>query len=317
MSYFEHPAISHSRLSLFDTSQGGSPKKFIAYKYDEKKDSLAMERGSLLHTMILEPHLFIVSDVIKPTGQILDFIEGLVMYEDMQVGDPYQLAYEKAGFKRDGLDKVKTRLDEQINKNYYEYLKKKEGKICLSGADAAFLENCKLRLQDHRLANNWFFHTTTFNPTQFREQEIFFTYKGIQSKAKVDYFEVDTIQKIIREVDLKTTGRGVYNFPTGDYVHRKYYRQRAFYRLAIASFISQSPLYKDIKDWSWESYNVVVDEYQCEVFRSPTSWIQQGGKEISEIYERLKWHYQYDKWDYCKEHYENNGIVTINDYEGN
>ncbi len=63
---------------------------------------------------------------------------------------------------------------------------------------------------------------------------IYFRYMDEDCKALLDGIRVDHANKTVQPFDLKTTGKSVYEFPQS-FIQFGYYRQCAFYELAVKS----------------------------------------------------------------------------------
>ncbi len=77
--YFSVDAISKSRLDAIDPEMNGSPTKYLNFinQDEERKISIDMERGSLIHKYVEDPKKFIVLEVDKPSdklGEVADYV---------------------------------------------------------------------------------------------------------------------------------------------------------------------------------------------------------------------------------------------------
>lgn len=74
--------VSNSDTNLIDPVMGGHPSIFYnkMVGMEETKESVSMERGTLLHRYIEKPNEFIISEDNKPTKQIADLVEHLFDY---------------------------------------------------------------------------------------------------------------------------------------------------------------------------------------------------------------------------------------------
>lgn len=69
--------ISNSRLSKINPDQDGSPTEFFDNWGKTKLNTTSLEFGSWLHTLVLQPNDFFLTDVSRPTakmGSMADYI---------------------------------------------------------------------------------------------------------------------------------------------------------------------------------------------------------------------------------------------------
>lgn len=117
---------------------------------------------------------------------------------------------------------------------------------------------------------------------------------------------VDHANKTIQPFDLKTIGKGVYNFPTSFYQFA-YFRQAAFYTLALEHWVEQRKEIVDLAGYKRLPFQfVAVDSkakshspaiiYQCtdkDLNRGLYGGKVRGGPEVDGIYDLVaayKWH---------------------------
>lgn len=76
----EDPRVSSSSLKELNPEQGGSIISFLNFfrEKTEKNDSLALERGKLIHSYIEKPDNFIIADIEKPTEMMSGLLERVV-----------------------------------------------------------------------------------------------------------------------------------------------------------------------------------------------------------------------------------------------
>ena len=76
----EAPVISNSALSALNPEQGGSIIKFLSFfrEDEEKKNSLSLERGKLIHKYIEDKDKFVIADFVAPTEMMGKLIKECV-----------------------------------------------------------------------------------------------------------------------------------------------------------------------------------------------------------------------------------------------
>jgi hypothetical protein len=225
VDYFRHPGISNSQLTTINPEQGGSPKKFQSfYNQDfEKKDSLSLERGSLLHKWIEDPLAFQISDIVKPkdpVGKIVEMYHSLLSEGENDDDVLYQAAmlvgYGAPNWKK---ETVINKIKEAGALEYLNALRLGEDKHLLTSETANILNRAYAAIQQNAKAVELLFH-----PDSFVEHEIYHTYNQwinidnwaakheLTLKAKIDNFHIDHDRMTVVVKDLKTTGKPVYLF---------------------------------------------------------------------------------------------------------
>lgn len=348
--YFKVPALSNSSMKMLNLSEGGSPQKYQAYLRGdyEKKDSLSLERGSLLHLAMLEPEKFITQTVDTPSGMMGDFIKHVVdlewqirpdyaselVMQGMEAAKALQKklptdkmdaileeAYTRSGYKIQP-STVKTNFEKPENQAYYEYLKEARDKLSVTQEDRRILNNCISSLSQHPVANRLLISADTADVQSWNEEEVYWMENvtvdlpdgsqvvvDVPCKAKLDRIRYSQSKGQFQEIDLKTTATGLYNFPYTQ-VKFRYYRQHAFYQRALQAFAHSKGLpFNGVK-----SYNVVVETNNCfevGVYPYEQDWIAKGRAEYEEILQVYAWHQATGKWDYPQEYYQNNGYLSL------
>jgi hypothetical protein len=137
-------------------------------------------------------------------------------------------------------------------------------------------------------------------------------YEGerVKCKSLIDRLVVDHKNKKVTIVDLKTTS--VLGDMSSIIEDRNYYRQLAYYRLAVQH--SQ----KIPNDYEIEAYIVSVntqDPFECRVYKLTDDEYQKQVLEINKLMEQISWHWFTNQWDYSRTYYEGDGTEnSINEY---
>lgn len=294
-NYFKIVALSNSSLGWLKES----PVLFKGLSSNndwEERDSLSLERGSLLHLYILEPSKFEVSDVIPITGMMGTFIKEMSKLDSTSKNtgifnpDDLRKAYEKAGFKI-SFDKVCEKFMESLNQKYFNFLQKSDGKLSISKQNQWLLETAKTNLTNNKksfdLLFNDFIHQKN-NIEIYTEYPIEFEYQGIKCKAKIDKLFIDHKNKKITLIDLKTTGKSINKFKDA-VKYYEYNRQLAWYKLAIQS--------KFKLDYEFEIFLVAVSidtgNDEAMVYRIPNKLIESGEDSYNKLINLYKEHLKY------------------------
>lgn len=135
-------------------------------------------------------------------------------------------------------------------------------------------------------------------------------------KAKIDKLIIDLSQNVIIEADLKSTGYPLVKFGDrwrGEFVNRRYYRQRSFYRQAVEQILIQEGLLP-MDNWVYESYMIVAEtknQFQAGAFPVNDGWLEYGDKEITSLMDRIAFATHTGDWRNPVEKFLNNGYMPI------
>lgn len=334
--------VSNSHLGWFQRSPS-MYLRMISGDF-EKKESLSLERGTLLHLAILQPEKFVVSDTEPIGGMMGKFIEALALDKDFQFILPSDIsqqdvlkAYEKSGFKQGigiVLDKFVT---DSKSLEYFRYLRESQGKIAIKKEDNELIKRCKKSLILHKKAYELLFEYPYENEN-YNELQILWEAEGVPCKSLIDRLVIDHKNKLILNIDLKTTAKSVLdadiiklsNRGSGDklnskykfqgfmesYVtYYKYYRQQAFYEDAILWSINHEREDKDIfENYTMVSYCIAVEttgNNDCVVIEVPRQLIIAGHREYRDLLRRFSWHKENNLWDFPKEYYQGDGVLRF------
>jgi len=92
-----------------------------------------------------------------------------------------------------------------------------------------------------------------------------------------------------------------------------YYRQLAFYKLAVLSDL-RSRYDTKFDDYEVETYIVAlstIDPYECRVFKMSFDHLRRGAEEIMHLMSKISWHWYTGQWDYSREYHEGDGTETL------
>lgn len=313
----EDIVISNSSLSYINPLQGGSPSKFLTF-YDndvEKKQSINLERGTLLHDWHEHQDGFIIAEVEKPSEMMSGWVDRVFEMLAVSEGGIANYSNDIVQSVRNGAyasTKDATKLKEKFENEGLEYLKflfKGSGKVALTPATKAILDNQISSLLGHKKANHMLFGQVSDSSKRIKELEIYWSIKAeereIKFKAKLDNSIFDYKKKVVYLNDLKSTGKPVSIFKQS-FVSYRYYRQIAFYINALFQYLIQQG--EDPKEWSVIPRMVAVDntsQYNVHSFTIDNKWIEIGNKECDDLISRVIWHITKDEWKYTAEEVEN------------
>lgn len=321
--YFKIKAVSSHSLSYFEES----PLTFRKLLDDEleKEDKSYLDFGRQVHMRILEPQKFKDSytvlnyEVPKSEQQKLfcsTYVEFSKLHREDRLVHAYNTAYSTKGKSNDKILQEATDLYEKM-KDYLTYLTKaKKYKEVLSFAKKARIDNCYNKSREHKLANQLLFDAEipdngimTYNELEIQWDHPIYT--KIPCKSMIDRLIIDTNNKIIKLVDIKTTA-SIKTFKDSIYDFN-YHRQMAFYTLAIYWYI-KNILKLEVEGYTFEVYIVAIKHsphQEVRVIQIENAMLNEGLTEIEILMSNIAWHFEHELWDYSKKYYEGNGLDKL------
>jgi len=318
--YYSEKRVSSSSIKWFETSPLFFRK--MLDKEIEQETKRYFEIGKKIHMKILEPnefdknYIYLDYDIPKSENQ-RKFCEDYITCRSKTTNEKLLFAY-KGNYTADKLTDEKiiekaTELKKQLSK-YITYLKKKSDvKDVLTYTDNKLIEELSNISRNHIAANNLLYITDEDRMNgveEYNEQIIFFEYQGIKCKSMLDRILIDTKNKVINLIDLKTT------INLGDFSHSfeefNYYRQMAFYWLALYNWLKEKGINPD--EYTKKTYIVGLqkgDLPECRVLEVNEIWLSRGLDEIEIALPKIKWHFDNNQWEHRQEYYENNGIEKL------
>lgn len=300
----------------------------------EDDDKKFFRIGSALDCLLTDPGRweqdFIVVDATRPYGFMGKFIEnlpiGLTTTSEFSM---YQQAYEAAGYKM-ALEKVVDRFwntSEYVD--YYIATRGLGDSITVISKDEY---ESVVKSKELILANSYiqpYFVRTNPKHEILRQVPIYFNYRKQKCKALLDGVFIDHYNKTIQPYDLKTIGKSVYDFPIS-YLQFGYYRQAAFYSIALLS--DESPIKQLLAD-GYQLLDFIFIVVESKVTSSHPAIIYktckkdivaglQGGKVgrkyykgVDELIDAYIYHLENDYWDLPKDINENRGVIQLDVFE--
>lgn len=273
---------------------------------------------------------FDVIDVVRPSGLLGKFIDYLPenITQDAEEAS-FQEAYEKSGYKAKLSTVLKWFFEREGAWEYYTAIKFLGGeKSVLSKDEVELVENMKYLVLCNPFVYDYFMVINRDSPIELIHQlPIYFECQGVECKGLLDGVKVDHKAKTIQPFDLKTIGKGVWNFSSSFYQYG-YYRQAAFYTYALHAWVLE--VYPEIKDYTFLPFQFIVVEskkssrqpaiiYQCSendlrVGREGgclKQWNDKCLKGYEELLEDWKWHMAKDYWLMPRDLYEQEGRLNL------
>lgn len=313
--YRSHKNYNYSALSALATSPG-----LYKYKRDNKQTGQALDNGTAVDILVqpggleLFNEVFIVPTVIRPSGQLGDYIDHY-----FRLGDE-ETAYELAGFKRDGLAKVTERFVNE-GREYYNFLKDSADKVVLPLEEYQKIERAVNTLKSNKYTSKFFSNDDENIEIQY-QVPVYFNFSGFDYKILIDIVYINHYDKSISIYDLKTTSKGVYSFQKS-FMDYRYYLQNSLYSeglkalkisLGLEGYIGM-PLKFIVQEIDGYNQPVVYDYKRWRDFgRDGGIYKGERYKGFVELSQELKWHTENDLWEYPMDIYLNEGERIV-EYE--
>ena len=289
-----------------------SPRSFYShYVLNQREDSIDphLVGGRVLHCLLLEPENFSEEFILMPDKfptdsnrilidnifkNYLSIENNALLLEEFQKEILTDLLnsnlYQTLKTDQQRLDKILT----DQNKNYFEFLKTKQNKALV---DPIIYANCietvamlksnpdvrALLYLDKEVSDN---HITVFNelPLKHNVNNLPFGYKGI-----LDNVVIDIESKTIFINDLKTTGKGLLDFPDTVKYYKYWIQASMYYYLVYEEYIKPMT---DVEDWNIVITFIVIDKYnQVYPFQVSKESLEIWGFDFENIEDTISYHY--------------------------
>lgn len=336
--YFKSKKVSNSLLGAYLNP------KYIWLRQQglvEDEDKIFFRIGGAVDCLLTNPseweNLYFISTAVKPTGLLGKFVDALPQgITQFSAVEEYEPAYKIAGYKANLNLVIKWFWEAKEAVQYYEdRFSNVDNKILLSADEFAIVENCVRLIRENPFTRDIFAEAKEGEEKLFQEP-IYFTLEGEECKALPDVVVIDHNARTIQPYDLKTTGKSVHQFPIS-FVQFGYYRQAAFYTLALSEYIKERSLWdkRDLNNYTMLPFKFVVVETKLNTFNPAIIYTTTpndievglyGGKlkenscPVKGIYHLLecyKWHKENDEWILPMEIYKSNGEVTLDAFTSN
>jgi hypothetical protein len=301
--YSEKFYFSYSGLNKLLFSPRVFYKHYILDQKEERTDTHLIE-GSLLHCLLLEQDKFDEKFILLPgkipTDSNKAIIDGVFYNHYLQQEDdnlelsdfPDQVLealvsvnlYQSLKTDEQRLEKIMI----ENNKEYFEFLKKKEGKAVIDDSTLTKVKESVEYIKANKLCTellqlNKPEISSSELPLKIELDSFPFGLKGI-----VDNVVIDKESKTIFINDIKTTGKSIQHFPESiDYY--RYDLQAAIYYLLVRNCL----LLQEDEGWKIAFTFIVIDKFnQVYPFQVKTStmndWIAGLWQELN----KAKYHYE-------------------------
>lgn len=230
--------VSNSRLGLIDPDEDGSPEKYdLGYEDSEYNESF--ELGTAIHSKILQPSLYEISDILKPSGKLgLFAVEVFRLRQDptyplwLAVNDASYNANYYAGKLKGARLKTAIKSSLEFYKQRMKFVEKENvTTLFLSKAMKEKYEACFSNLQNSREILGTLYPLGLLQPAEFYNEyailcEVEFSDEEtgeitiVKIKCKLDNFTINHETLTFTLNDLKTTSKYIDYF-MGNFVDTK------------------------------------------------------------------------------------------------
>jgi hypothetical protein len=314
------------RIDYISNSMLGWLSRSPAY-YKHKMESAgestpSMELGTMVHMALLEPELFVVSEIDKPSGLMGLLCDKYLQSKLEDFDSRFEEAYILSGYK---MKKETVRL--KFSKEGMSYVEERQNNpdvIYLDKATKYTVDKCVNAVTNNPEA----FNLLQKKENSFSELEIFWEDK-IKRKGKIDRLVVDIDNKIAYNIDVKTSSKNVFKLPLqigetdnvlknyifrgfmASYISYGYYRQQAYYEEAIKYFVKEK---YDIDDIEVQHIIIAIETItpnDCAVYKFNKKWIEAGKQEVDDLIDRWVWHTESNNWNLPVEYQESGAIIQL------
>ena len=317
--YRAHPAIANSDLRYLH-----DPKDFrlnkLGQQNEETKDY--QRTGNLVDEFLLNRTNFNDNFILQPEFEDVPtsknqkkFVE--LLFEESD--EPWKL--EDKVLLEDLYDKCYANSTQEKAwsmfkefKPYLEFTVKAEGKERYSQSDWEELQEMVKNCKGNKEVNRLLFEDKK-NTTRFTHLQIIGMKKwGITWKGEVDLLYLNFEDKVIENVDLKTTSKKITSF-NYYYDRYKYYRQQALYRELLQYYLVENNIIPkdELDQWTIKTRCMVVKTtglYQAYCVPIPFFMIKKGLDELKEAAKKIKF-YQENHWNSTMSYQKNDGMEIL------
>ena len=334
-NYYNIPAISNSLLNIYEKSPLTAFKMLSGEI--RQKDTEDMRLGRLFHKKMLQPdnlnEEFIIDNCIKPKSQQQhQFCNELLIKKSQDITNLYLGIYKEKDTKKAYENAIK------MKEEFARYVEIQNeiittGKTLVSKEEIALIDkmidavNKNMGIQ--KIFNN------CSNGFQLIEFPLFFNYKPLdtkneaplQCKSKPDkiIIKFDKTSHTIDIIELKTCSHDVLEAFRREIFTRKYYRQLAFYEIALINANNlmdelkrqgaRDIIHEDITDCDFNYYIIAVNKgpeiFDSVVYRIDNKCIINGTQEIYKLLKDIYYAKLNNWWEYPIEYYTKMGILDL------
>ena len=207
------------------------------------------------------------------------------------------------------------------NKEFFGYLNafyESKNKIVITTNDLLLGKELAETIKIHDFSSYLF---TDFYK-RYTQYKFNIEYRGVKFRGIIDFILIDTKNKIVQFIDLKTGQEDSLNFMKSFIKYRYYFQEAVYvkafdqiceelglkgYALAPFKFLYISRYEKIPLEWT------VTEKWHNAAINGFTTNSGYKYKGLNEIIDEIKWHWQNNIFDLPKAIYESNGILSLED----
>ena len=312
-NYFDVQALSFSSLKNLQFNP-----QYFKVLLGKKPSGEALTIGSIVDTILTDAsnfeNQFLIKKAKEPTGMMLDYTHCLLKFD----GD-HEEAYKCSGYKTNK-DNIREKFEKDCLEYYEEQkeLKTSSKHLCTEEEYSKALAVVN-SLQKNPITSKCF--EALENEEIYKQLEIFWEYKGVKLKSKLDVLKINKTEKKIILYDLKTTGFSVQNF-TESIIKYQYWLQMAMYGLAVMYHFKESipniDEYKIEFKWIVESTKYPGTPQLFKMSEKDAEKGIYGGKiegkyykGFIELIDDYLWYLNNNEWNYRRDVIQNNFEIDL------
>ena len=158
------------------------------------------------------------------------------------------VATEVLEFQKNWKPETRAKVIKENGVEYYNLLHISIGKTLVNTKDYQDAQACVKALKENAFTSEFFVENNPFDKTIERLYQLKFQgeYEGIKLRCMADLIMVDHENKVVTPIDLKTSFKKEWNFPSS-FIQWGYWIQAQLYWYIIRQNMDNDPLYKDYK----------------------------------------------------------------------
>ena len=253
--YRKSPALSYSTIARFHRDGFDGLDKIF-----DKIESPSLIFGSMVDALITGgqdefDNTFIVAEFPNiPDSQV-----NVIKYLFNNYSENYNsllkipddliiVATEVLEFQKNWKPETRAKVIKENGVEYYNLLHISIGKTLVNTKDYQDAQACVKTLKEDEFTSEFFAEDNPFDKTIERLYQLKFQgeYEGIKLRCMADLIMVDHENKVVTPIDLKTSFKKEWNFPSS-FIQWGYWIQAQLYWYIIRQNMDNDPLYKDYK----------------------------------------------------------------------
>lgn len=311
--------ISNSRLSKINPEQDGSPTEFFINWGKNKLNTTSLSFGTNLHTLVLQPESFFLTDIDRPTakmGDMADYIykkkHGVDVTNDDIIAASQAVDYYKNSMTDNKIQKVYTDCTKYWRERTLFEDKNTDSRIPIytDKKSRDKIASCLISLKKNKDIQNLLTPESLLNDVKVGNEIAILLDVLVEApehdpfilklKAKLDNYSIDITNNTLIVNDLKTTSDLVNNFSKEALIKYHYYREMAEY-CWLLSLVSKK-LYNMEKPTIKSNFLVIetMPHYSTKVVPMTQALFSKGFKEFTHLLKLVAF--------YCMHGYEGFGI---------